>query len=97
MPDVDRKRTARQSPAVRSPATTSRIVHGAGTPRCDESTFASYRGIAREKLANFWLTWPLQVPLSWAVDDDYSPVDAIGRVSPIPVLIIHGDWTAPCR
>ena len=25
-----------------------------------ESAFASYRQIAREKLADFWLTWPLQ-------------------------------------
>ena len=25
-----------------------------------ESTFSSYRDIAREKLASFWLTWPLQ-------------------------------------
>jgi len=56
-----------------------------------ESTFSGYRDIAREKLASFWLTWPLQVPLAWTIEDDYSPVDAIGRVSPIPVLIIHGD------
>ncbi len=56
-----------------------------------ESAFASYREIAREKLAAFWLTWPLQYPLSWTVSDEYSPDDAVENVSPIPLLIIHGD------
>jgi hypothetical protein len=56
-----------------------------------ESAFASYRQIAREKLADFWLTWPLQYPLSWTVSDEYSPSDAVAGVSPIPLLIIHGD------
>jgi uncharacterized protein len=56
-----------------------------------ESAFASYRGIAREKLADFWLTWPLQYPLSWLVSDRYSPARAVARISPIPLLVIHGD------
>ena len=56
-----------------------------------ESTFASYRQITREKLADFWLTWPLQWPLSWTVSDEYSPSAAVAGVSPIPLLIIHGD------
>jgi fermentation-respiration switch protein FrsA (DUF1100 family) len=56
-----------------------------------ESTFASYRGIAREKLAAFWLTWPLQYPLSRLVSDRYSPARAVALISPIPLLIIHGD------
>jgi fermentation-respiration switch protein FrsA (DUF1100 family) len=56
-----------------------------------ESAFASYRQIAREKLADFWLTWPLQWPLSWTVSDEYSPSDAAAGISPIPLLVIHGD------
>jgi uncharacterized protein len=56
-----------------------------------ESAFASYRGIAREKLADFWLTWPLQYPLSWLISDMYSPAKAVAQISPIPLLIIHGD------
>jgi len=56
-----------------------------------ESAFASYRQIAREKLASFWLTWPLQYPLSWTVSDSYSPAAAVAQISPIPLLIIHGD------
>ena len=55
-----------------------------------EGAFSSYRGIAREKLAGLWLTWPLQWPLSLAMDDQYKPLEAIGRISPVPVLVIHG-------
>jgi fermentation-respiration switch protein FrsA (DUF1100 family) len=55
-----------------------------------ESAFASYRGIAREKLGSLWFTWPLQWPLSFLVTDAFSPVEAIGRLAPIPVLIVHG-------
>lgn len=56
-----------------------------------ESAFASYHQIAREKLAHFWLSWPLQYPLSWTVSDAYSPSSAVAQISPIPFLIIHGD------
>lgn len=34
---------------------------------------ASYRGIARHMLDGSWLTWPLQVPLSWLVPDATAP------------------------
>jgi fermentation-respiration switch protein FrsA (DUF1100 family) len=54
-----------------------------------DSAFSSYRRITREKLAAFWLTWALQVPLSLTVDDQYSPINVIADISPIPLLIIH--------
>ena len=57
----------------------------------EESAFASYRQIAREKLDNVWLTWLFQYPLSWTISDRYSPSKAVAQVSPIPLLIIHGD------
>jgi uncharacterized protein len=56
-----------------------------------ESSFASYRGITREKLAGFWLTWPLQWLPKLTISDKYSPVAAIGQVAPIPLLLVHGD------
>ncbi|MEW6331313.1 MAG: alpha/beta hydrolase [Pseudomonadota bacterium] len=56
-----------------------------------ESAFSGHRLITREKLSEFWLTWPLQYPLSWTVSDKYSPARAVADVSPIPLLIIHGD------
>lgn len=56
-----------------------------------ESAFSDYRDIAREKLAAFWLTWPLQWPLLFTIDNDYSPLKVVDKISPIPLLIIHGD------
>ncbi len=56
-----------------------------------DSAFSDYRLIARENLAKFTLTWPFQW-LPWLViDDDYAPIDAIDMLSPIPLLIIHGN------
>ena len=55
-----------------------------------DSAFASYRLIAREKLAGFFLTWPFQYPLSYLVSDSYSPIRWIKDVSPVPLMIIHG-------
>lgn len=55
-----------------------------------DSAFSDYRTVARDSLANFALTWPLQW-LPWLlIDDDYSPLQAVALVSPIPLLIIHG-------
>ncbi|HUX90181.1 MAG TPA: alpha/beta fold hydrolase [Gallionellaceae bacterium] len=56
-----------------------------------ESAFSDYRSIAREKLDSFWLSWPLQWPLSLTIDNDYSPLPVVNKISPIPLLIIHGD------
>lgn len=55
-----------------------------------DSAFSAYRSIGREKLKDFWLTWPFQVPLSWTVTNRYSAEAWIGAVSPVPVLILHG-------
>lgn len=55
-----------------------------------EGAFSNYRRITREKLAGFWLTWPLQLPLSLTMNNDYKPLKAIGKISPTPVLTIHG-------
>ena len=59
-----------------------------------ESAFSDYRAITREKLAGFFLTWPFQW-LPWlTVDNDYSPLAAVGAISPIPLLLLHGDQDA---
>ncbi len=55
-----------------------------------DSAFSSYRLIAREKLASFFITWPFQYPLSFLFSDYYSPVKWIKSVSPVPILILHG-------
>lgn len=56
-----------------------------------DSAFSDYRRIAREKLAQMIITWPLQYPLSFLFNNHYSPVKWIKKVSPVPLLIIHGE------
>lgn len=56
-----------------------------------DSAFFDYRQITREKLADSLLTWPLQW-LPWlTVNDDYSPEDSVAALSPLPLLLMHGD------
>ncbi len=55
-----------------------------------ESAFSDYRRIAREALSRSWLTWPLQISVALAVSNEYRPLESIPKVSPVPVLIIHG-------
>lgn len=50
---------------------------------------ASYRDVARYALSNSWLTWPLQVPLSWLVPDGESAVRSIDQLQGVPLLIYH--------
>jgi fermentation-respiration switch protein FrsA (DUF1100 family) len=63
-----------------------------------ESTFSSYRQMARMKLSDIWLTWPLQYPLSYLISDELSPVDSISSVD-VSTLFIHAkdDMVVPYR
>jgi fermentation-respiration switch protein FrsA (DUF1100 family) len=56
-----------------------------------DSTFADYRRISQEKLASTPFTWLFQWLPQVAVDNDYSPQASIKALSPIPLLLIHGD------
>jgi uncharacterized protein len=56
-----------------------------------EGAFSSYSSIARQKMDQFWLTWPLQYPLSWLFSDRYAAVDAVTRLAPVPLLVMHGE------
>lgn len=64
-----------------------------------DGTFSGFRAIAREKLDAFWLTWPLQIPLSWTIPDEYEGKNKIAGISPVPVMIIHSkrDGIIPFR
>lgn len=71
-------------PAIaKSPASSARI-----RAIILDSTFSSYRTIARKKVAQFWLTWPFQWPLSFLVSDGLSPIDSIRDVH-IPLVFVH--------
>jgi pimeloyl-ACP methyl ester carboxylesterase len=56
-----------------------------------DSAPSDFRGIAREKLGSFWLTWPLQYPLAWTVPARPRPLDAAAALSGRPLLFVHGD------
>jgi alpha-beta hydrolase superfamily lysophospholipase len=56
-----------------------------------ESTFDSYRKMARSAVGQFWLLWPLQIPLSYLVTDDLSPEGSVQHLNQIPILQLHGD------
>lgn len=55
-----------------------------------DSTFDSYRTVARRALAKSWLTWVFQ-PLGYLLmSDEYAP-RSLADISPIPVLFIHSE------
>ncbi|MFA6093487.1 MAG: alpha/beta hydrolase [Elusimicrobiota bacterium] len=63
-----------------------------------DSTFSSYRRVAREKLSRLRLTWPLQWPLSLAlISDRWAPTKLAARRRPVPLLMLHarGDPVVP--
>lgn len=62
-----------------------------------EAGFDSYRGIGRSKLGGFWLTWPLQYPLTWLLlDGDYDALDAVDEIAaPMLFLYARGDPIIP--
>jgi hypothetical protein len=73
------------------------LYYAAHGPRRDalraviaDSAFSDYRAIVREKLADFFLTWPFQWLPALTVDNDYSPLASVASVSPLPLLLIHG-------
>lgn len=56
-----------------------------------DSAFFDYRLITKEKLAGSFITWPFQW-LPWlTVNNDYSPEASVAALSPLPLLLIHGD------
>lgn len=55
-----------------------------------DSTFASYRSVARSALSHSWLTWIFQ-PIAWLVmNDEYAPKDMLGNLAPTPLVVMHG-------
>jgi uncharacterized protein len=55
-----------------------------------DSPFAGYRRIVRDKLSSLIVTWPFAWPVSRIFDDEYSPERWIGKIGPVPVIVIHG-------
>ena len=53
--------------------------------------FSDYHDVTQDILSKSWLFWLFQWPLSFTVDNSYRPLDVIGLISPIPVLIMHSE------
>jgi alpha-beta hydrolase superfamily lysophospholipase len=53
------------------------------------AAFADYHDVTREILSRSWLTWALQWPLSYTIDNTYRPLDSVALVSPIPLYLVH--------
>jgi fermentation-respiration switch protein FrsA (DUF1100 family) len=56
-----------------------------------DSSFYSYRAIARDMVSRFWFSWWLQPFVALLLSDAYSPGDAIRWISPLPLVVVHGD------
>jgi len=57
-----------------------------------DSTFASYRTVARLKLGSVWPTWALQYPLSaLLISDRWAPQRLLSRRKPVPLLVMHAE------
>ncbi len=54
-----------------------------------DAAFSSYSGIAREKLALNWLTWPFQWLPPFVITGAIDPEQTIALITPTPLLMIH--------
>jgi fermentation-respiration switch protein FrsA (DUF1100 family) len=64
--------------------------HGIGVVIAD-SGFGSFQALAREKLASHWLSFLFQPLVYVLVSDRYAPQRVLAKISPVPLLVIHGD------
>ena len=94
-PDVDPERIILFGQSLGAALAVHYVAHSPYRPSVRavvlDSPFSDYRGIVREKLAGFFLTWPFQWIARMTVENDYSPAASIEAIAPIPVLLIHGD------
>ena len=96
--DIDKNRIAVYGQSLGGALAVYNVAHSPYRDRIRavviESTFSGYVEIAREKFADHWFTWPFQWMPWLTVDDRFSPLPAMPKISPIPVLILHGDQDA---
>jgi fermentation-respiration switch protein FrsA (DUF1100 family) len=53
------------------------------------AAFSDYHEVAQDVLSRNWLFWLFQWPLSFTIDDSYSPLESVAEVSPVPLLLMH--------
>ena len=57
-----------------------------------DAAFTSYFEITRYVAGKTILTWPLQYPIAWAMSYPYNPIDYIGKLAPVPLLLFHSRY-----
>lgn len=55
-----------------------------------DSTFPSYKKVARKALNKVWITWPFQWVTYLVLSDRYAPKSCIRDIAPRPLLVVHG-------
>jgi hypothetical protein len=93
--DIDRNRVVMYGQSLGGALAAYYVAH---SPRRNqlralilESAFSDYIDIVREKFTDHWFTWPFQWIPDLSVDDRYSPLPGMASISPIPLLVLHGD------
>jgi len=93
--DIDRDRIIVYGQSLGGALAAYYVAHSAYRDRIRavilESAFSDYVDIAQEKFADHWITWPFQWIPHFSVDDRFSPLPEMAKISPIPLLILHGD------
>ena len=56
-----------------------------------DSAVADWQLVARQALARWWLTWPLQWPLSLMAPSEPNPLRAAASLGDLPLLFVAGD------
>lgn len=56
-----------------------------------DSGFVSYRRVAQKALSRSWILWPFQWLAHVVLSDEYAPKDCVSKISPRPLLVVHGD------
>jgi fermentation-respiration switch protein FrsA (DUF1100 family) len=101
--DIDRTRIVIYGQSLGGALAAYYVAHSSRRDRIRalilESAFSDYVDIAQEKFADHWITWPFQWIPHLSVDDRFSPLPAMADISPIPLLVLHGDQdlTVPMR
>ena len=93
--DIDRDRIVMYGQSLGGALAAYYVAHSQHRDRLRalvlESTFSDYVDIVREKFADHWFSWPFQWLPQLTVDDRFSPLPAMASISPLPLLVLHGD------
>lgn len=93
--DIDRDRIVMYGQSLGGALAAYYVAHSQHRDRLRalvlESTFSDYVDIVREKFADHWFSWPFQWLPQLTVDDRFSPLPTMASISPLPLLVLHGD------